>query len=87
MSIVAFLLRVLCKLNPRILVLVTHKFDILWNECTVCDWDSLVPSLVINLRKCVCVTNELTSRPFCKLTIIPSEISKLVVLKSILKRS
>lgn len=87
MSLIAPLLRILGELNPRVLVLIAHQLYVLRDQCAARYRYSLVPCLVVNLSKCVCVTDELTCGPFCELAVVPGEIFICVVLLCVLKRS
>lgn len=87
MGRITLLLRILGELNPGVLILIAHQLYVLRNQCTARNRYSLVPCLVVNLSKCVCVTDELTSGPFSELTVVPGQISICVVLLCVLERS
>ena len=74
-------------LNPRVAIFITLQLDVLRDERPTCDWNGLVPRFVVYLSEGVCMADELTSGPSCKLTVVPRKIAPLVILFWVLQSS
>ena len=77
----------MCELDPRVSVGIGHQSDLLGNQSSISNRNSLIPSLVVKLSKCAGATDKLTSGPLSELAEVPCEISSCEIFGRVLKRS
>jgi hypothetical protein len=69
----------LCKLNPSVAIIIGLYLNLLRQERTIRNRDSLVGSFIVNLSKCVCFLDQLSIGPLSIMAEVPGQVTISVV--------